>query len=429
MAGRVWRNWSGGVKARPAQWSSPTSLDALQDAVAKGPAPIRIVGSGHSFTPLVATHGALLSLDNLAGVIECDPSTRQASMWGGTKIHAIGIPLKESGLALANQGDIDVQSIAGAIGTGTHGTGATLGSLSTQIVAMTLVTADGGILEVTDHDKNLFDAARVSFGALGVTAKVTLQCRPAYKLKETNWVMTPEECFANLENLTTDNRHFEFFWFPYAENVMAKSLNDTDEDAREPRPPEARSQRRSEAAVLIAINELGRWLPPLTPVMHRYITNQSAEFSRVRWSCEAFPSARNVRFNEMEYAVPLESGPDCLREIADLWRVKKFRVGFPIEYRVVKGDDIWLSPFYQRDSVTISVHQYAKQSYGKFFNACEAIFRSYGGRPHWGKLHTARADEFATLYPKWSDFLRVRSELDPKGRFLNDHLKAIFGAA
>ncbi len=428
MAQQTWANWSGWVKCAPKKIETPQSEEDLSAVVRRASGPVRVAGSGHSFTPLVETDGTIIAMDALSGVELCNLEKREVNIWGGSTISSLGLPLKDFDLALANQGDIDKQTITGAIGTGTHGTGRALGSLSTQLAAFRLVTASGDILHCSpEENADVFEGGRVSFGSLGVMSQVRLQCRPAYKLEEHIWPMDVDHCLGRLEAFDDANRHFEFFWFPYADHVIAKTLNETQKSAPDPRPPEMRSTRDAENRVFQMACEAGRFLPFLKPRLQKYLTNASGESTRIRWSCEAFPSPRTVLFNEMEYAIPAEKGADCAREIAAFIRGRRLNVMFPIEFRRVAEDDIWLSPFYDRPSVTISVHQYGRQRYKKFFDGCEAIFRSYGGRPHWGKLHSLVAKDFEEIYPRWDDFLRLRARLDPDQKFVNGHLKQVFG--
>jgi len=313
--------------------------------------------------------------------------------------------------------------------------GPTLGSLSSEVAGFRLIKADGEAIEcsATSHT-DVWSAGRVSFGSLGVMSEITLSLRKAYKLKERNWLMPAQDCWRDLAKLRDEHRHFEFFWFPYADDVVAKALGDTDEDVPPPLTSELMQSRgerlTSDQRIFKAGCEIARLVPSLSARLQKVFTKAAmGASSRSRWSHEIFPSPRNVRFNEMEYAVPAANGADCIREIAEVIRTKKIATCFPLEFRFVKSDDIWLSPFYKRDAVTISVHQYAGQDFATLFNTSEAIFRRYGGRPHWGKLHTLRAKDFETLYPRWEDFRNLRAKLDPKGRFLNSYLKEILGAS
>ena len=429
----AWANWSGWVTCAPKQFSRPTSESELAAAVREGPAPVRVVGSGHSFTALGQSDGTLISLDAWQGVVATDAAAETARVRAGTKIHALGRPLHDAGLGLKNQGDIDRQAIAGAVGTGTHGTGAGLGSLSAEVKGFRLATAEGQVLDCTpSSNAEIWEAGRVSFGSLGVMSEITLGLRKAYKLRERNWVMPVADCWRELVSLRDQRRHFEFFWFPHADGVVAKSLDETDEDVAAPLTSEAmaaRGERVSADQRTFKYGcEVARFLPGLSAPLQRLFTRASAgASSRARWSHEIFPSARNVRFNEMEYAVPAANGADCVREIAEVIRKRRIAGVFPLEFRFVKADDIWLSPFYKRDAVTISVHQYHRQSYDALFQAAEAIFQRYGGRPHWGKLHAMKAPDFERLYPRWGDFQALRRRLDPGARLLNPYLKGLFG--
>jgi FAD/FMN-containing dehydrogenase len=388
-----WRNWSGRVAFHPARHARPASeaaiATAVRDAASSG-ASVRVAGSGHSFTPLVPSSGLLLSLDGWRGVEAVDAAARTATIRAGAKIADLGEELRTHGLALANQGDVDVQALAGALSTGTHGTGRTLGSLSSQIRALRLVTADGSIAVADEAgDRDLLEAGRVSIGALGVISTATLQLVPAYRLHERVWKIGIEECLAGLDGHVAAHRHFEFFWYPHKDYAEMKALDPT------------------EAAP-----------DPLDGV----------KGERIDWSDRVFPTQRDLRFNEMEYSVPAASGPGCFAAVRQRMKTKHPDVIWPVEYRTVAADAGWLSPMHGRDSVAISIHQDAALPCDAFFADVEPIFREHGGRPHWGKLHNLRARELAPLYPMWERFLDVRRRLDPRGVFLNDHLRALFDA-
>jgi FAD/FMN-containing dehydrogenase len=305
---------------------------------------------------------------------------------------------------MANMGDIDRQALAGAISTGTHGTGRSLGSISTQMVGLRLVTASGERLDLSAADEpDLFKAAQVSLGALGVITQVTLQLLPAYYLHEQTFALDFEDCLTQMDSLIETNRHFEFFWSPRDDACAVKRLNPTEAAPGIIAPP----------AAVPAGSRMARYLNP----------------ERVAPSYQIFPSERTIRFNEIEFAVPAANGPDCLREIRQLMQSKFSEVLWPLEYRTLKADEIDLSPAYGRASVTISAHQAAELPYQDFFAAVEAIFRNHHGRPHWGKIHSHSARELAGLYPQWDHFLAVRRQLDPPGRFLNPYLRTLFDIA
>lgn len=432
----VWSNWSGWVKSWPKLIAEPATEEELA-AIVRAETPVRIAGSGHSFTPLVGSDGTIVTLRHIAGVVDHDPATFTARIKAGTTIRDLGPMLFDRGLALVNQGDIDRQALAGAVGTGTHGTGGELGSLSAGVVGFRLVTADGGVVCASANENpDIFDAGRVSFGSLGVMSEITMQCRPVYALEETGGAMPIAEALSRAEELRDANRHFEFWWFPFTDLAIVKMLTETD---RQPKPRRRRADgelSRDEKIFQLAC-EATRYAPFLRGPLQKYLTSSTTRYAagspttpgRARWSHEAFPSDRNVRFNEMEYAVPAERGPDCIREVGAHMRKCGINFLFPLEYRYVAADDAWLSPFYKRDSVTISVHQYYRQPYDKLFASVEAIFARYEGRPHWGKLHSLAAADLAKLYPRWDDFQAVRRRLDPAGKFLNRYLRRILGEA
>jgi FAD/FMN-containing dehydrogenase len=293
------------------------------------------------------------------------------------------------------------------------------------------VLASGELVHCTANENaEIFAAGRASLGTLGVMTEIAMNVRPAYKLQEKNFVLPIDELFRELENLVARNRHFEFFWFPYSEMAVCKSLNESDEEAPEPRSAEQMQARGetggADARVFTAINEVLPYAPFLLGPAHRLFSSLMPGPGRVRWSYEIFPSPRTIRFNEMEYALPYEKGPDALRELVEAIRKKRINTGFPIEYRTVAADDVWMSPFYGRESATIAVHQYHRVDTKRLFDACETIFRAHAGRPHWGKRHTRGAGELAELYPQFEAFRALRRKLDPKGKFLNAHLRGMF---
>jgi FAD-linked oxidoreductase len=431
MSGLRWRNWSGAQQASPARILSPVDVGAVVEAVrsaARRGETVRVAGSGHSFTPLVPTDGTLLRLDRLSGLVAVDADAGTAKVRAGTTIQALGPLLAAHGLALENQGDIDAQTIAGAVGTGTHGTGASLGSLSSQVLGVQLVTAAGDLLTVAaDHERGVFDAARVNLGALGIVTELTLRVRRAYRLVDTRWSEDLGALLDRLDALGAQHRHVEFFWFPHASDALVKTLDETDEPATPRRAVRAASEMLVENAAFWLLCELARNDGARAPGIGRFATRAAGQSRHVDESSRVFASPRLVRFNEMEYALPREAGPDCMREIRAWIEASRPGVVFPIEYRLVAADDIWLSPFHGRASCTIAVHQYAKQDWRPYFEAIEAIFRNHHGRPHWGKMHTRTARELADLYPLWEDFRRVRRALDPDARFLNPYLRSLLG--
>ena len=389
-----WSNWSGNVHASPVRVESPECESAVQEVIrraARDGLSVRPAGSRHSFTPLCATDGVAVDLHGLSGVEGIDVDARTATVLAGTRLSAIGDELRTVGLALHNQGDVDTQTVSGATGTGTHGTGPDLGNLSTAIVAVRIATADGDIVFASEDVRpGLYQAARLSLGALGIITAVTFRCVPAYNLHERVWFEGLDDSMAQLCERIEATRHYEFFWYPFRDLFEHKSLALTNA------PPDPLLDRKRE---------------------------------RIDHSHRVFPSVRDHRFNEMEYAIPAECGPACFADIRRLFHERYPEAQWPVEYRTVAGDDVWLSPDYGRATVTISVHEDAARPYGPLFEDCEAVFRAYDGRPHWGKIHGARAADLASEYEHWDHFWRLRAELDPEGRFLNEHLRTIGGVA
>jgi FAD-linked oxidoreductase len=431
IVGGKWSNWSGGVVCKPKEIVAPKDEVALAAAVRQGKAPVRSPGTGHSFTPLNATDGTLIDLSAFSGLKKFEAERSVATFGAATRLWEIGPLLHPLGQALKNMGDIDRQTLGGVVGTGTHGTGVTLGSLSSQVAGFRLLLASGEILHCSPTENpELFAAGRTSIGALGVMIDIAMHVRPAFKLHEQNFLLPIGELWQKLDGFVQDNRHFEFFWFPYSDVAVCKTLNETTEPAPEPRTADAMRERGekggADSRIFSAINEALPFAPFALRAAHRMFSGSMSSAGRVRWSQEIFPSPRTVRFNEMEYAVPFEKGPETVRKIAAEIRKRRINTGFPIEYRTVAPDDVWLSPFYERQSATIAVHQYFRVNTSRLFDMCESIFRSVEGRPHWGKRHTRTREEFEELYPKFDDFRALRQKLDPQGRFLNPHLRTIF---
>jgi FAD/FMN-containing dehydrogenase len=394
-ASENWTNWSGAITSTPRRIVRPRSEEELAAAVAESShrgETVRVAGSGHSFVPLCdASGGTLVSLENLAGVVGVDAAAGEATVWAGSRIFELGEPLRAAGWAMTTMGDIDRQAIAGAIATGTHGTGFGVRSIPNQVVGLRVVGGDGQVRELRlDVDGDVMRAARVSLGALGVVSQVRLRLVPAFRLHERTWFEPPDECMARLEERVHATRHFEFFWMPVKDACFMKTLDPT---AREVDPmPDVKGER-------------------------------------IDWSDRVFPSERNVKFNEIEFSMAAEEGPACFDELRALL-LGRYQgvVEWPLEYRTVAPDDIYLSPAHGRQTVSISAHQGAELPHEAFFRDVEAIFRAHGARPHWGKWHTHEAAELRPLYPRWDDFQRVRQAMDPNGVFLNAFVRRLFDA-
>jgi FAD-linked oxidoreductase len=432
IVGGKWSNWSGGVRCEPRKVVAPKDEVDLAAAIRQAEGPVRAPGSGHSFTPVHASDGMLLDLAAFDGLKSIDESRQTATLAAATPLWRAGPLLNARGFGLKNMGDIDRQTLAGAVNTGTHGTGRTLKNFSAEVAGFRLVLASGEVIDCSaSENADIFAAGRTSLGTFGVMTEIAMNVRPKYKLVERNFLLPIKELFKQLDKLVADNRHFEFFWFPYADVAICKSLNETDEPAPEPRTAEQMYERgergTSDQRAFGTINEFLPYTPFLLKPAHRLFSRLMPGAAKVRWSHEIFPSPRTTRFNEMEYALPYGKGPQALMAVVETIRKNRINTGFPIEYRSVAADDVWMSPFYGRDSATIAVHQYHRVDTRKLFDACEAVFRSHDGRPHWGKRHSRTAAELAKLYPKFEAFRTLRRRLDPTGKFLNPYLAAMLG--
>jgi FAD/FMN-containing dehydrogenase len=390
-----WANWSRSVRWAPRRVERPSSVEEVVAAVRRAAGAgdvLRVTGTGHSFVPLCATDGSLALLTKMSGVESIDTERRRANVLAGTKLAALHEPLHAAGLAMETLPDIDRQALAGAIATDTHGTGREIGSLSALVTAVRLVDGRGRVVDCSaDERPDILQAARVHLGVLGVLTHIEIRLVPAFRLLERSWIASFDECMAELDSNIAGHRHFEFFWVSDRDACLMKSLDPTDE----------------------------------TEDRESFEDDQGLVGERVGWSGLIFASQRNRRFNEIEYSLPAERGPDCLGELRELMLGKHRDVTWPLEYRTVKGDDIWLSTSHGRPTVTISAHQAANLPYQPFFDDVEAVFRNHDGRPHWGKMHSLGAKQLSELYPRWNDFLKVREELDPEGRFLSPYTREL----
>ena len=445
-----WRNWSGGQYAQPAARVVPRSEDELVALLRAGKLPkvtlnravlpkamsrtaavrkrhtsalsMRPVGAGHSFSGLVPTEGCLIVLDNLAGLIKHDAVNLTATFGAGTRLADMGAPLDAVGQGMFNLPDIDRQTIAGAISTATHGTGVAFTTLSAYVSAMRLVTSTGELLELdAGQDPLTFAAARVGLGALGVITQVTMRNRTAYRLREQDSMQPTEDVLTNFDKSVAQHRHFEMFPLVHSDFAIVQAIDET--DAAINNPPETPEQAAAFDAAMQA------WAAAKPKDRRALINGMASQFApqvSIDVSHKILSNVRNTRFNEMEYSVPLANGAACLREILKTISDNAVDVVFPLEYRYVSGDDLWLSMFSGGARAAISVHQYAHIDYRPYFNLIEPIFWKYGGRPHWGKVHSLGYAQLHKLYPHLDEFLAVRKRLDPHGYLLNDYLRGLF---
>lgn len=426
-----WQNWSGSVEFSPAEVHYPSTLDeivALVQTCTTSGRKMRPVGAGHSFNPLVETSDVLVSLDKYSGIESIDHEAHTATLKAGTRLKQIGELLSHAGLAQENLGDINVQSIAGALSTGTHGTGVTLGNVSTQVTRLTLVIADGTVVECSESENpELFKAAQISLGALGIIVSVTLRLMPLYVLNLKIRRKSLAECLANLDEYKHNNRHFEFHWFPYTDDVQAKIANMSEENPRSKTFMNKVNEYALENAGLWALSVANRQFPSLSKPISELSGRLIADTDMVNYSHDVFSTVRYVKFQEMEYNLPAEAFKDAIHEIDTTIRKENIQVHFPIECRFTSGDDIYLSPAYGRESAYIAVHMFHGMEYQAYFDLMEAIFKRYDGRPHWGKIHSRTVDELSQLYPQWHKFQEQRNLCDPQRIFSNSYLTRLLG--
>lgn len=434
-----WQNWARTARATPSRVLHPRDLQELSSAVRAGASDglrVRAVGGGHSFTPVAVTDGVhirLDSLDALERVAPQDDGTTHVTVGAGIRLGALNTLLADRGLAMRNLGDIDKQSIAGAISTGTHGTGATLGGLATQVVGARLVTATGAVVETSPtRQPELFELARLGLGSVGVLAAVTLEVVPAYRLeaREEPWPL--EQVLEQLDGpdgLVEGNDHFEFYWFPHTRRALTKRNNRVPDDVVVPLP-RLRGWVDDELlsnAVFSLANGVATLAPSTTASINEFAARALSSRRYTAPSAEVFVSPRRVRFREMEYAVPRKDLVHVLEEI-DAWiESSGERVPFPVEVRFAAADDLWLSTAHGRETAYVAVHQYLRLPYARYFAAVERIVAQVGGRPHWGKMHWLEAEQLDALYPRFADAQRVRADADPEGVFSNPYLDRLLG--
>jgi FAD-linked oxidoreductase len=427
----TWQNWGRSESATPARVVAPASVAEVQAAVAaarRDGLKVKAIGAGHSFTGIAVAPGVQLAMSRLSGVTDVDGD--RITLAAGTHLHQLPALLGPLRVALENMGDIDAQTISGATSTGTHGTGANFGGLATQIVGVTLVTADGEVLRI-DEDHPYFPAARLGLGALGVLTDITLKTVPAFKLQA---VERPEPLDAVLESYVeraSASDHFEFYWFPHTSVALTKT--NTRLPIAAASAPLGKAKRWVDDSLMSNtvfswVCGIGRTAPGLIPSMNRLATRLTGDRRFTDLSTSVFTTERRVRFREMEYALPVESIPTVVREIGRLIADKNWKISFPLEVRVAAPDDVWLSTAYGRRTGYIAIHRYFREDHHEYFRGVEQILRAHQGRPHWGKIHYQDAESLRTLYPKFDDFVGVRDKLDPDRVFANPYLDRVLGS-
>ena len=424
------KNWAGNQRCVPTRVHQPTSgeeVSAIVRQAAEAGERVKVIGGAHSFTDAAMTDGHLLSLDAMDRVVRV--AGRDVTVQAGIRLRDLNEQLAHHGLAMPNLGDIDKQTIAGAIGTATHGTGSGLGNIATTVVGLELVTGDGSVRRVDElTDPELLRVARVGIGALGIVTEVTLRCVPAFNLRAVETIEPLVDVIADFGNLMRSTDHVEFYWMPGARRCQVKRNTRTDEPAKpQPKLAYVRDKWIGENLAFGTVCRVGRRFPSLAPKVAKLVTSAAPERDLVDRSDRIFCSPRHVHFVEMEYGIPFDAVPDAIGRIADLVSSLPFPPMFPIEVRASAADDIPLSTANGRDSGWIAIHQYIGAPYEAYFQGVEQIMNDYAGRPHWGKLHYQSAMTLAHRYPEWATFREWRQQLDPTGTFRNAYLDRVLG--
>ncbi|MGW0710452.1 D-arabinono-1,4-lactone oxidase [Streptomyces sp. NPDC002643] len=429
----TWRNWAGNVTARPVREVAPATVEELAAAVrraAEDDLRVKAVGTGHSFTAAAATDGVLIRPQLLTGIRNIDRDAMTVTVGAGTPLKRLNMALAREGLSLTNMGDIMEQTVSGATSTGTHGTGRDSASIAAQIRGLELVTADGSILTCSaTENPEVFAAARVGIGALGIVTAITFAVEPIFLLTAREEPMPFERVLAEFDELHAENEHFEFYWFPHTGNTNTKRNN---RSAGPEKPVPQLSGWFEDEFLSNGVFQVANWVGQAVPATIPTIAQISSRALSARTYTDipykVFTSPRRVRFVEMEFAVPREALVDTLRELKAMVDRSKLRVSFPVEVRTAPADDITLSTASGRESAYVAVHMFKGTPYQAYFTAAERIFTAHEGRPHWGKVHTRDADYFSKVYPRFGEFSALRDRLDPERRFQNDYLRRVLGA-
>lgn len=405
---RKWQNWGGNQSCSPVFTVRPRNeqevLDVVRFAIREG-LPVRAVGAGHSFTPIVQTGGILIDTEALSGITGIDTERCRVRMLGGTRLHDVGECLWEHGLSLTNQGDIDKQAIAGAISTATHGSGIQLGSFSSAVRWIKLVTGHGEVVEIGEDNLHELHAAQVALGTLGVIVEVELEVSPRYHLAEQITYPAWDETVAGWDDNIANNRHYSFLWCPREQSAGLYELTTPAGESMVDRSYTKRYQT-------VELDE-----------PDGIVTTEGSRRDR---AYRIYAGGFMIPFHELEYYVPAEKGLDAATAVRDLLLTKHTDQQYPLEVRWVKGEEGYLSPFYGRDTTVLSVSGAPGTNYWPYLRDMDALLEDFDARPHWGKIHFLTRDRVRRIYPKYDAFLGVRRKYDPHGVFLNDSLRQLF---
>ncbi|NYD41603.1 D-arabinono-1,4-lactone oxidase [Nocardioides panaciterrulae] len=430
-----WRNWSGLETAAPTRVAEPTGTDDVVAAVEQARearSTVKMVGTGHSFTAIAAPEGTMLRPAGLTGITAVDRDAMTVTALAGTPLKVLNAELERLGLSLHNMGDIAEQTLAGAISTGTHGTGGVAASLSAQVCGLELVTGTGEVLRAdAEENADVLAIARLGLGALGIVTSVTFRVEPLFLLEATEQPMSWDEALGSFDEMVAGSHHVDLYWFPHTERLLTKRNVRLAAELDEAEPlPRWRAwldddllANRLFGVLTAAANHAPAVIPAMNQLSARALSARS--YSDV--AHRVFTARRDVVFREMEYAVPREAGLTALREARRAIEGSDWRISFPVEIRVAPADDVPLSTAAGRDSCYLAFHTHRDADHTAYFAGIESIMRAHDGRPHWGKVHTRTAADLAPAYPRFGDFLAMRDRLDPDRLFTNAHLRRVLG--
>ena len=426
-----WTNWAGDQSCEPTSIERPGTLDALRRTVARSVdrgLPVRASASGHSFTDCALTQGVMVRLDGLTRKLDFDRASGLFKAEAGVVLSELNRMLDADGVAFENLGDIDRQTVAGSVATGTHGTGERFQNVSAQVESLELIAPDGSLVTIDESEPELLRAARVAVGALGIVYSVTVRTVSAYTINRVDSPKPLRHVLENLDGLNAGADHFEFYVFPGTDVALCRESRRTQE------PPQPKHPARVYAQEVVLENWLGqafagavRARPSLAPTAARLAAKGLGRTTKVDASYRVFASERHIKFTEMEYAVPRERGRELIEGVLEIVARPELHVAWPIEVRFVKGDDSFLSPSHEQDSCYVAVHQDRRLGWEPYFRRVESLARGLSGRPHWGKRHFRTAADLSAAYPRWNDFQAARERLDPDGVFQNAYTERVLG--
>ncbi len=430
-----WTNWSGLESARPERVVSPSGVDEVLAEVARARdagRTVKMVGAGHSFTSISAPEHTMLQPGGLTGILSVDREAMTVTAAAGTRLKHLNAGLETLGLSLHNMGDIAEQTLAGAISTGTHGTGGVAAGLGAQVVGLELVTGTGELLRATAEDNpDVLEMARVGLGALGILTSITFAVEPLFLLEAVEEPMSWDRAVATFDDLTAEHHHVDLYWFPHTDKMLTKRNSRLDAPLEDARPVSRFRHWLDDDflsnTVFGAETALLNRLPRAIPRANRLAASMLGARTYSDGAHRVFTSERRVVFREMEYAVPRAAGLTALKEVRAALEASGLVISFPIEIRVAPADDIPLSTASGRDSFYLAFHTHRRAEHAAYFALMEPIMRAHEGRPHWGKIHTRDALALAELYPRFEDFLALRDRLDPDRVFANPYLRRVLG--